>query len=55
MIKQGGARAYERLPERMPKLETIDELMALQEQVECDMKIYKPDGTGKRYVELIDP
>lgn len=55
VIKNGCSRVYQRLPNPLPALETAEDLMKLQDLLECDVRIYKNDGSGCRYVELIDP
>lgn len=55
VILDNNSRAFGRLPRPLPEVNTIDDLMALQERVECDIRIQKPDGSGKRLIELVDP
>jgi len=36
-------------------IESFDELMALQDRIECDLYIMLPDEYGQRRVVLYDP
>lgn len=48
-------RAYQRLRTGESVIETFDELMALQDRLECDLYIALPDEYGQRRVFLYDP
>jgi hypothetical protein len=39
----------------LPVLETFDDLMALQDRIECDLYISMPDEYGQRRVMFLDP
>ena len=55
IITQTPTHAYNRLPHPLPVLETLDDLMALQDRIECDLYITLPDEYGQRRVMLLDP
>ena len=48
-------RAYQRLPQPLPVLKTLDDLLRLQDQIECDLYISLPDEYGQRRVMVMDP
>ena len=48
-------RAYRRLRSGETVIETFDELIALQDRLECDLYITLPDEYGQRRVFLYDP
>ena len=48
-------RAYRRLRNGESVIETFNELMALQDRLECDLYITLPDEYGQRRVFLYDP
>ena len=48
-------RAYHRLPHPLPVLTTLDDLLVLQDRIECDLYITLPDEYGQRRVILYDP
>lgn len=48
-------RAFKRLREGETVIQTLDELMALQERLQCDVYIKLPDEYGQRRVFLYDP
>lgn len=48
-------RAYQRLRDGETVIETYDELIALQDRLECDLYITLPDDYGQRRVFLYDP
>ena len=48
-------RAYRRLSHGETIIESFDELMALQDRIECDLYIMLPDEYGQRRVVLYDP
>ena len=48
-------RAYQRLRDGETVIETYDELIALQDRLECDVYITLPDDYGQRRVFLYDP
>lgn len=48
-------RAYHRLPFPLPVLKTMEDLLALQDRVMCDLYIMLPDEYGQRRVCLYDP
>lgn len=55
IITQTPTRAYSRLPSPLPVLQTLDDLMALQDRIECDLYISMPDEYGQHRVMLLDP
>lgn len=55
IITQTPTRAYNRLPHPLPVLETFDDLIALQDRIECDLYISMPDEYGQRRVMFLDP
>ena len=55
IITQTPTHAYNRLPHPLPVLETFDDLIALQDRIECDLYISMPDEYGQRRVFLYDP
>ena len=48
-------RAFRRLADGETVVETFDELLALQDRLECDLYITLPDEYGQRRVFLYDP
>lgn len=48
-------RAFHRLKEGETVVDSFDELMALQDRIECDLYIMLPDEYGQRRVVLYDP
>ena len=48
-------RAFRRLKEGETVIQTFDELLALQDRLECDLYITLPDEYGQRRVFLYDP
>ena len=48
-------RAFRRLNVGETVIETFDELIALQDRLECDLYITLPDEYGQRRVFLYDP
>ena len=55
IISQTPTHAFHRLPNPLPVLQTLDELLALQDQIECDLYISMPDEYGQRRVMFLDP
>lgn len=55
IISPTPTRAYHRLPYPLPVLNTLDELLELQDRIECDLYITLPDDYGQRRVFLHDP
>lgn len=55
IITQTPTRAYCRLPQPLPVLQTFDDLLALQDKIECDIYITMPDEYGQRRVMFLDP
>lgn len=55
IISPSPTRAYHRLPHPLPALNTMDDLIKLQDTVECDLYITLPDEYGQRRVYLYDP
>lgn len=55
IITQTPTRAYHRLPQPLPVIQTLDELMELQDRIECDLYISMPDEYGQRRVMFLDP
>ena len=55
LITPTPTRAYRRLMNGETVVETYDELMALQDRLECDLYITLPDEYGQRRVFLYDP
>jgi hypothetical protein len=47
--------AYQRLPQPLPVLKTLDDLLRLQDEIECDLYISLPDEYGQRRVMVMDP
>lgn len=48
-------RAFRRLKEGESVVNSLDELLALQDRLECDIYITLPDEYGQRRVFLYDP
>ena len=48
-------RAFRRLNDGETIIETFDELLALQDRLQCDLYITLPDDYGQRRVFLYDP
>ena len=48
-------RAFRRLREGETVVESLDELMALQDRIQCDVYITMPDEYNQRRVFLYDP
>lgn len=48
-------RAYQRLRQKETVLATSEELLLLQERLQCDVYITLPDEYGQRRVCLYDP
>lgn len=55
IITHTPTRAYHRLPQPLPVLQTLDDLMALQDQIDCDIYISMPDEYHQRRVMFLDP
>lgn len=55
IITNTPTRAYQQLRDGETVIETYDELMALQDRLECDVYITLPDDYGQRRVFLYDP
>ena len=55
IIAHTPTRAFQRLRNGESVIETHDELMALQDRLECDIYITLPDEYGQRRVFLYDP
>jgi len=55
IISHTPTRAYNRLPPDRSVVNTFDELMALQDELECDLYITLPDEYNQRRVYLYDP
>jgi hypothetical protein len=55
IIAHTPTRAYRRLMNGETVIETYDELLALQDRLECDVYITLPDDYGQRRVFLYDP
>ena len=55
LIAMTPTRAFRRLKEGETVVQTFDELMALQDRLECDIYITLPDEYGQRRVFLYDP
>ena len=55
IIAHTPTRAYQRLTQGETVIETYDELIALQDRLECDLYITLPDEYGQRRVFLYDP
>lgn len=47
--------AWQRVPNPLPAFNTLDDLLTLQDEIECDMYITMPDEYGQRRVFLYDP
>ena len=54
IITQTPTRAFHRLPSPLPVLQTFDDIMALQEKIECDIYITMPDEYGQRHIMFMD-
>ncbi len=48
-------RAYQRLGEGETVANSLEELLALQDRIQCDIYITLPDDYGQRRVFLYDP
>lgn len=48
-------RAYHRLQPGDTVINNFDDLLALQDRIECDLYISMPDEYGQRRVMLMDP
>lgn len=55
LIAMTPTRAFRRLKEGETVIQTFDELLALQDRLECDLYITLPDEYGQRRVFLYDP
>lgn len=55
LITPTPTRAYRRLQEGESVVSTMEELIALQDRLECDIYITLPDDYGQRRVFLYDP
>ena len=55
IIAHTPTRAFQRLRNGESVVETYDELLALQDRLECDLYITLPDEYGQRRVFLYDP
>ena len=55
VITQTPTRAYHRLPQPLPIINTLDDLMTLQDKIECDLYITMPDEYRQRHVMFLDP
>lgn len=55
LITPTPTRAYRRLREGESVVESLDDLLALQDRLECDVYITLPDEYGQRRVFLYDP
>lgn len=55
LIAMTPTRAFRRLREGESVVNGLDELLALQDQLECDIYITLPDEYGQRRVFLYDP
>lgn len=55
IIAHTPTRAYQRLRNGDTVIKTFDELIALQDRLECDLYITLPDEYGQRRVFLYDP
>ena len=55
LITPTPTRAYQRLRNGETVIETFDELIVLQDSLECDLYITLPDEYGQRRVFLYDP
>jgi len=55
IIAHTPTRAYQGLRDGETVIETYDELIALQDRIECDLYITLPDEYGQRRVFLYDP
>ena len=55
IISPTPTRAYQRLQPGDAVVSTLDDLLALQNRLECDMYITMPDEYGQRRVFLYDP
>ncbi len=55
LITPTPTRAYRRLKDGESVVQTTEELLALQDRIECDIYIKLPDEYGQRRVFLYDP
>jgi hypothetical protein len=55
IISHTPTRAYNRLPPNRSVVNTFDELMVLQDELECDLYITMPDEYNQRHVMFSDP
>ena len=55
LIAMTPTRAFRRLKEGESVVNSLDELLALQDRLECDVYITLPDEYGQRRVFLYDP
>lgn len=55
LIAMTPTRAFRRLKEGESVVNSLDELLALQDRLECDLYITLPDEYGQRRVFLYDP
>ena len=55
LIAMTPTRAFRRLKECESVVNSLDELLALQDRLECDIYITLPDEYGQRRVFLYDP
>ena len=55
IISPTPTRAYQRLAHGDAVCQTLDELLALQDRIQCDLYITLPDDYGQRRVYLYDP
>ncbi len=55
LITPTPTRAYRRLRDGESVVATMDELLALQDRLECDIYVKQPDEYGQRRVFLYDP
>lgn len=55
IITQTPTHACHRLPQPLPVINTLDDLLVLQDKIECDLYITMPDEYGQRHVMFLDP
>lgn len=55
LISPTPTRAYRRLHEGESVVNTLEDLLAIQDRIECDLYITLPDEYGQRRVYFYDP
>ncbi len=55
LISPTPTRAYRRLHEGESVVNTLEDLLVIQDRIECDLYITLPDEYGQRRVMFMDP